>query len=45
MLMVDVDRGKADAAAMSLELEGRAKDQSSGTYTPIPTINPVENAE
>lgn len=39
MMLVDVDRGKADAYRMALELEGHRKAQGNDTrYTAIPTI-------
>ncbi|KIV80831.1 hypothetical protein PV11_08307 [Exophiala sideris] len=39
MMLVDVDRGKADAYQMALELEGHQKDQGADArHTTIPTI-------
>jgi hypothetical protein len=43
MMMVDVDRGKADAAALALELEGKkANDEAIPRYEAIPAINLVD---
>src|ERR1700735_1809702 len=38
MLLVDVDRGKADAKRMALELEGKKRGELVGEYTAVPAV-------